>query len=85
MDLNVCTLVGLRYHTFSTHPPYPYKLFPWAEQTREGRVVRQGVAPQGGAQQRQGVTQQWKGVAWRGAAQQRHKMALCGVARQKAA
>jgi hypothetical protein len=30
MDLNVCTLVGLRYHTFSTCPPYPYKLFPWA-------------------------------------------------------
>jgi hypothetical protein len=24
MDLNVCTLVGLRYHTFSTHPLYPY-------------------------------------------------------------
>jgi hypothetical protein len=30
MDLNICTLVGLRYHTFCTHPPYPYKLFPWA-------------------------------------------------------
>ncbi len=30
MDLNVCTLVGLRYHTFCTHPPYPYKSFPWA-------------------------------------------------------
>ncbi len=30
MDLNICTLVGLRYHIFSTHPPYPYKLFPWA-------------------------------------------------------
>jgi hypothetical protein len=32
MDLNVCTLVGLRYHTFSTHPLYPYRLFPWAQQ-----------------------------------------------------
>ncbi len=30
MDLNKCTLVGLRYHIFSTCPPYPYKLFPWA-------------------------------------------------------
>ncbi len=31
MDLNVCTLVGLRYHIFSTHPPYPYMLFSWAQ------------------------------------------------------
>ncbi len=27
MDL---ALKLLRYHIFSTHPPYPYKLFPWA-------------------------------------------------------
>ena len=85
MNLNVCTLVGLRYHTFSTHLPYPYRLFPWVRQTREERVVQQGVAWQGGAQQWQGMTQRWQGVAWRGAAQQRHKVALCGVARQKVA
>ncbi len=30
MNLNKCTLVGLSYHIFSTHPPYPYKLFLWA-------------------------------------------------------
>ncbi len=30
MNLNICMLVGLRYHIFCTHPPYPYKLFPWA-------------------------------------------------------
>jgi hypothetical protein len=30
MDLNICALVGLRYHIFSTCPLYPYKLFPWA-------------------------------------------------------
>ncbi len=34
MDLNICTLVGLRYHIFSTHPPYPYNLFPWARQIK---------------------------------------------------
>jgi hypothetical protein len=32
MDLNVCTLVILRYHTFSNYPPYPLRLFPWAQQ-----------------------------------------------------
>jgi hypothetical protein len=26
MDLNIYTLVGLRYHFFSTHPPYQYKV-----------------------------------------------------------
>ncbi len=30
MDLNICTIMSLRYHIFSTLPPYPYKLFPWA-------------------------------------------------------
>jgi hypothetical protein len=34
MDLNICILVGLRYHIFSTHPPYPYKLFPWVWHTQ---------------------------------------------------
>jgi hypothetical protein len=33
MDLNICTLVGLRYHIFSTCPPYPYTLYPWAQHT----------------------------------------------------
>jgi hypothetical protein len=32
MDLNIRTLVSLRYHIFSTCPSHPYKLFPWAQQ-----------------------------------------------------
>ncbi len=36
MNLNICTLMGLRYHIFSTHSPYPYKLFPWALQIKLG-------------------------------------------------
>ncbi len=31
MDLNTCTLVGLKYQIYSTHPPYTYELFPWAQ------------------------------------------------------
>ncbi len=31
MDLNICTLVNLRYHVFCTCPPYPQKLFPWTQ------------------------------------------------------
>ncbi len=31
MNLNICTLMGLRYHSFSAHPQYPYKLFPRAQ------------------------------------------------------
>jgi hypothetical protein len=53
--------------------------------TREGRVVRQGVAWQGGAQWRQGVVRWRRGVAWWGAARQWHKAALRGAAWQKAA
>jgi hypothetical protein len=34
MDMTICTLVGLRYHIFSTWPPYPWKLFPWARHAR---------------------------------------------------
>jgi hypothetical protein len=34
MDMTICTLVGLRYHIFSTWPLYPYKLFPWAQHTQ---------------------------------------------------
>ncbi len=32
MDLNICTWVILRYHIFSTYPPYPSRLFPWSQQ-----------------------------------------------------
>ncbi len=53
--------------------------------TKEMRVVRQGVARQGGAQRRQGVARWWQGVAWWGVAWQRHKGALCGAVRWKAA
>jgi hypothetical protein len=38
MDLNICTLVGLRYHIFTTRPLYPYKLFPWAQHHLPGFV-----------------------------------------------
>ncbi len=30
MDVNIYTLVILRYHIFCSRPPYPTKLFPWA-------------------------------------------------------
>jgi hypothetical protein len=42
MDLNICTLVGLRYHIFSTHPSYPYKLFPWAGHSGKGEGGGEG-------------------------------------------
>jgi hypothetical protein len=29
MDLNICTLVVLKYHIFSSYPPYPKSIFPW--------------------------------------------------------
>ncbi len=36
MDLNICTLVILKYHIFSAYPPYPYRLFPWARHATLG-------------------------------------------------
>jgi hypothetical protein len=32
MDLNICTLVILKYHILSAYFPYPLRLFPWAQQ-----------------------------------------------------
>ncbi len=68
MDLNVCTLVGLRYHTFSTHPPYPYKLFPWAEQQERGGWYGKGWHGKGGRDSSKGWHNNGKG--WHGEGQQ---------------